>query len=91
MTRRSASSMLPPPPTDAPTDSDPSQQVKRNPLVASNCAEYLGAFVADEAMPSMSIGTQWLAWRFESDCTLAGARGAGRAGRARADPGWVWP
>ncbi|KAI8468751.1 MAG: protein kinase [Monoraphidium minutum] len=47
-------------------------KVKRNPLVASNCAEYLGDFVADESFGNiMQRGTQWLVWRFESDSTLA--------------------
>lgn len=46
-------------------------KVKRNPLVASRCAEYLGYFVADEQVGNMPRGTQWLVWRFESDSTLA--------------------
>lgn len=46
-------------------------KVKRNPLVAANCAEYLGYFVADDSVGNMQKGTQWLVWRFESDSTLA--------------------
>ena len=47
-------------------------QVKRNPLVAARCAEYLGYFVADDNVGNMQRGTQWLVWRFESDSTLGG-------------------
>lgn len=46
-------------------------KVKRNPLVAANCAEYLGYFIADDNVGNMQKGTQWLVWRFESDSTLA--------------------
>ncbi|GBF88698.1 hypothetical protein Rsub_01597 [Raphidocelis subcapitata] len=48
-------------------------KVKRNPLVASRCAEYLGYFVADDGVGNMPNGSQWLVWRFESDSTLADA------------------
>jgi serine/threonine protein kinase len=49
-------------------------KVKRNPLVSARCAEYLGYFVvppADAQGGAMVAGSQWLAWRFESDSTLA--------------------
>ncbi|KAI8474732.1 MAG: kinase-like domain-containing protein [Monoraphidium minutum] len=45
-------------------------KVTRNPLVAPQCAAFLGAFIADESIGLMAAGTQWLAWRFESDTTL---------------------
>ena len=65
--------------------------MSRNPLVASRCAEYLGYFVADDAVGNnMPRGTQWLVWRFESDCTLAGAREEGTAAIGEIGGGLRW-
>nr|AAO63769.1 protein kinase [Chlamydomonas reinhardtii] len=48
-------------------------KVKRNPLVASSCAEYLGYFTSTTADGAFTKGSQWLVWKFESDATLGDA------------------
>jgi hypothetical protein len=48
----------------------------RNPFVTST-AGYKGAFVCTESDGGFTKGTQWLAWDFESDCTLGEALDGG--------------
>ncbi|WIA36617.1 hypothetical protein OEZ86_007905 [Tetradesmus obliquus] len=48
-------------------------KIKRNPLVAANCAAYLGEFTAEEGTNGIQKDTQWLVWKFESDSTLGDA------------------
>uniref|UniRef100_A0A7S0R4E3 Protein kinase domain-containing protein n=1 Tax=Chlamydomonas leiostraca TaxID=1034604 RepID=A0A7S0R4E3_9CHLO len=48
-------------------------KVKRNPLVAACCAQYLGYFISEESDGAFTKGSQWLVWKFESDATLGDA------------------
>ncbi|KAG2491716.1 hypothetical protein HYH03_009879 [Edaphochlamys debaryana] len=48
-------------------------KVKRNPLVAASCAEYLGYFTSTTNEGAFTKGSQWLVWKFESDATLGDA------------------
>ncbi|GLC37701.1 hypothetical protein PLESTB_000886900 [Pleodorina starrii] len=48
-------------------------KIKRNPIAASSCAEYLGYFTSTTAEGAFTKGSQWLVWKFESDATLGDA------------------
>jgi len=48
-------------------------KVKRDPLAARCCAEFLGSFIAEESDGAFTKGSQWLVWKFESDSTLGDA------------------
>ncbi|EFJ45526.1 hypothetical protein VOLCADRAFT_82302 [Volvox carteri f. nagariensis] len=48
-------------------------KIKRNPIAAASCAEYLGYFTSNTAEGAFTKGSQWLVWKFESDATLGDA------------------
>ncbi len=60
--------------------------MKRNPLVAACCAQYLGYFRVDAADKAFTKNSQWLVWKFESDATLGDALDGKLGCVARAHP-----
>ena len=47
------------------------QRIKRNPLAAKYCANFLGDFVANDFGGGYDKDSQWLVFKYESDITLA--------------------
>ena len=48
-------------------------RISAHPTIRSIAAEYLGNFMAGSTAGGITVGTQWLVWRFESDATLGDA------------------
>nr|AYL64473.1 chloroplast serine/threonine protein kinase Stl1-B [Chlamydomonas sp. UWO 241] len=48
-------------------------KISRSPLVAACCARFIGNFTPNATLGNFAKGSQWLVWKFESDCTLGDA------------------
>lgn len=49
-------------------------RISSHPFIKPYVAEYLGSFIAEKGNSGgINAGTQWLAWKFETDATLADA------------------
>ncbi|GAX81560.1 hypothetical protein CEUSTIGMA_g8988.t1 [Chlamydomonas eustigma] len=48
-------------------------KIRRNPLAAQCCAQFLGNFIPESSQGAFVKGSQWLVWKFESDSTLGDA------------------